>query len=210
MMTTQLTAINWAKVITIVVIIVFILVFGISGQRQILYACMHISYCVWWLLEQKIYPERRRQIFTENIDTTGFVGALLIVGLFYSLPAFFAFTNPTNLSITATATAIPLFYFGSLINTAADVQKTTEKANGVGLVHSGIWRGVRHINYTGDLMRYLSFSVVAGSLWAFLVPLSIFVLYIQRIREKEASMKIKYQDFPDYKSTSFRLIPGIW
>ena len=108
-MTTQLTAINWAKVITIVVITVFILVFGISGQRQILYACMHISYCVWWLLEQKIYPERRRQIFTENIDTTGFVGVLLIVGLFYSLPAFFAFTNPTNLSITAIATAIPLF-----------------------------------------------------------------------------------------------------
>jgi len=51
---------------------------------------------------------------------------------------------------------------------------------------------------------------VAGSIWAFLVPLSIFVLYIQRIKEKEASMRIKYQDFSDYKLSSFRLIPGIW
>lgn len=209
-MTTQLTAINWAKIITILVILLLILVFGINGQRQILYACMHISYCVWWLLEQKIYPERRRQIFAEKVSNTGFAASLLIVGIFYSLPAFLAFTNPTNLSIAATATAIPLFYFGSLINTAADVQKTTEKTSGVGLIRSGIWSGLRHVNYTGDLMRYLSFSVVAGSIWAFLVPLSIFVLYIQRIQEKEASMTIKYQDFSDYKSSSFRLIPGIW
>ena len=209
-MTTQLTAINWAKIITILVILLLILVFGINGQRQILYACMHISYCVWWLLEQKIYPERRRQIFAEKVSNAGFAASLLIVGIFYSLPAFLAFTNPTNLSIAATATAIPLFYFGSLINTAADVQKTTEKTSGVGLIRSGIWSGLRHVNYTGDLMRYLSFSVVAGSIWAFLVPLSIFVLYIQRIKEKEASMRIKYQDFSDYKLSSFRLIPGIW
>ena len=209
-MQTQLTAINWAKAVTIAVIIGLSLVFGIDGQRQILYACMHISYCLWWLLEQKIYPERRKQIFTEKVNTAGFIGAIIIVGIFYSLPAFLAFTNPTKLSIAATATAIPLFYFGSLINTAADIQKTTEKARGVGLVRSGIWSGVRHVNYAGDLMRYLSFSVVAGSLWAFLVPLSIFFLYIQRIRDKESSMKSKYQDFSDYKSKSFYLIPGIW
>jgi len=209
-MATQLTAINWAKIVTISIIIALILLVGINGQRQILYACMHICYCLWWLLEQKIYPDRRRQIFTEKVDVFGFVGALLIIGIFYSLPAFLAFTNPTEISIAATATAIPLFYFGSLINTAADIQKSTEKAGGAGLVRSGIWSGVRHINYTGDLLRYLSFSVVAGSLWAFLVPMSILVLYVQRIRDKETIMKSKYQNFSDYKSKSFRLIPGIW
>ena len=209
-MTTQLAAINWAKIVTIAVIIILISTFGIEGQRQILYACMHLSYCCWWLLEQKIYPDRSKQIFTEKVNTAGFVGALLIVGVFYSLPAYLAFTNSTELSIAATATAIPLYYFGSLINTAADIQKTTSKESSQALVRSGIWSGVRHVNYTGDLMRYLSFSVVAGSLWAFLVPLAILTLYIQRIRDKEASMSIKYQDFLDYKSTSFRLIPWIW
>ena len=209
-MTTQLAAINWAKIVTIAVIIILISTFGIEGQRQILYACMHLSYCCWWLLEQKIYPDRSKQIFTEKVNTAGFVGALLIVGVFYSLPAYLAFTNSTELSIAATATAIPLYYFGSLINTAADIQKTTSKESSQALVRSGIWSGVRHVNYTGDLMRYLSFSIVAGSLWAFLVPLAILTLYIQRIRDKEASMSIKYQDFLDYKSTSFRLIPWIW
>ena len=209
-MTTQLTAINWAKVITIALISLLILTFGINGQRQILYVCMHISYCLWWLIEQKIYPDRRQQIFTEKVGTAGFVAALLIVGVFYTLPAYLAFTNPTDLSLIATATAIPLFYFGSLINTAADIQKATAKTAGAGLVRTGIWSRIRHVNYTGDLMRYLSFSIVAGSLWAFLVPLSILLLYIQRIQVKEASMRIKYKDFVDYKLKSFRLIPGIW
>ncbi len=209
-MTTQLTAINWAKIVTIALIFLLIRLFGIDGQRQILYACMHISYCIWWLLEQKIYPDRCRQIFTEKVDTFGFIAILLIVGIFYTLPAFLAFTNPAELSIISTAIAIPLFYFGSLINTAADIQKSTSKAIGIGLVRTGIWSGIRHVNYTGDLMRYLSFSVIAGSLWAFLVPLSILLLYLQRIRDKENSMKTKYQDFSDYKLKSFRLIPGVW
>jgi protein-S-isoprenylcysteine O-methyltransferase Ste14 len=209
-MTTQLTAINWAKAITIALICILILLFGINGQRQILYACMHISYCLWWLIEQKIYPDRRQQIFTEKVGAGGFIAALLIVGVFYTLPAFLAFTNPTDLSLITTAIAIPLFYFGSLINTAADIQKSTAKIAGVGLVRTGVWSGVRHVNYTGDLMRYLSFSVVAGSIWAFLVPLSILLLYIQRIQVKEASMRMKYKDFTDYKLKSFRLIPGIW
>ena len=209
-MTTQLTAINWAKAITIALICILILLLGVNGQRQILYACMHISYCLWWLIEQKIYPNRRQQIFTEKVGAGGFIAALLIVGVFYTLPAFLAFTNPTDLSLITTAIAIPLFYFGSLINTAADIQKSTAKIAGVGLVRTGVWSGVRHVNYTGDLMRYLSFSVVAGSIWAFLVPLSILLLYIQRIQVKEASMRMKYKDFIDYKLKSFRLIPGIW
>ena len=129
-MTTQLTAINWAKAVTIALIFVLISFFGTDGQRQILYACMHISYCLWWLIEQKIYPDRCRQIFTEKVDFSGFLGALLIVGVFYTLPAFFAFTNPAKLSVLATTIAIPLFYFGSLINTAADIQKIIQDLYG--------------------------------------------------------------------------------
>ena len=124
-MVSQLTAINIAKMITIAIVIGLIAIVGISDQRQILYACMHISYCVWWLVEQRIYPERRTFLFQEKVGPIGLISAILIIGVFYSLPAFLAFFNPNPLTIAATATAIPLFYFGSLINTSADVQKMT-------------------------------------------------------------------------------------
>ena len=209
-MVSQLTAINVAKMITIAIVIGSIAIVGISDQRQILYACMHISYCVWWLLEQRIYPERRTFLFQEKVGPIGLISAVLIIGVFYSLPAFLAFFNSNPLTIAATATAIPLFYFGSLINTSADVQKMTAKTLGSDLVSDGIWSRIRHVNYSGDLMRYLSFAVVAGSTWAFLVPLAIAALYLQRIGEKEIAMGEKYADFSAYRQRTTRLIPWVW
>ena len=68
---TQLQAINLAKMITILLLGSFAIAFGVSGMRQVIYLCLHIGYCVWWLLEQWLYPERRRVIFNEPINIVG-------------------------------------------------------------------------------------------------------------------------------------------
>ncbi len=81
---------------------------------------------------------------------------------------------------------------------------------GANLVSDGIWRSVRHVNYLGDLMRYTSFSIVSGSVWAFLLPVVILALYLQRITQKEQSMTTKYSDFATYQRSSTRLLPWIW
>jgi protein-S-isoprenylcysteine O-methyltransferase Ste14 len=90
------------------------------------------------------------------------------------------------------------------------VQKTTAKALGAGLVSDGIWRRVRHVNYLGDLLRYLSFAVVAGNAWAYLVPILVALLYLQRINHKESQMAAKYPGFAAWKQNSARLLPGVW
>ena len=59
-------------------------------------------------------------------------------------------------------------------------------------------------------MRYTSFSVIAGNLWAFLLPGVITLLYLQRINQKEKSMSVKYPEFAAYQNNSSRLIPWIW
>ncbi|NHC37679.1 DUF1295 domain-containing protein [Scytonema millei] len=206
---TQLTAINAAKVLTVICLTICAIVFGISDLRQVIYLCLHVSYCLWWLLEQWFFPNRR-QIFNEPIGVGGFSFTLIFVGVFYTLPGYLAFTNPTPISALAIAIAIPLYIFGTLINTTADVQKLTAKQYGVGLVQDGVWRFSRNINYFGDLIRYLSFSVVAGSLWAYLVPGTITLLYLQRISQKEQTMSDKYGEYAAYQESSSRLIPFLW
>ena len=136
-MQTQLTAINTAKILTIACLIGFAVVFGIKDVRQVIYLCLHTSYCAWWLLEQWFYPARK-QIFNEPVGILGFVFSLVFAGLLYALPGYLAFTNPVPLSFTATAIALPLYIFGSLINTSADVQKLTAKLEGAKLVSDGI------------------------------------------------------------------------
>ncbi len=207
---TQLTAINAAKILTIPLLLAFAWVFGIRDLRQALYLCLHISYCVWWLVEQWFYPQRRQQLFNEPIGVGGFISTLLIVGVFYTLPGYLAFINPEPLSLTVLVVALPLFIFGSLINACADTQKLTAKQYGAGLVKDGLWRFSRNINYFGDLLRYLSFSIVAGSIWAYLVPTLIALIYLQRIFQKEKVMLQKYQDYAEYQKSSTRLIPFLW
>ena len=206
----QLTAINAAKLLTIVLLLVLAAVIGVQGTRQVIYLSLHISYCLWWLLEQWLFPQRRRQLFSERVGLAGFAGALLFIGVFYSLPGLLAFLNPVPISNAAVALALGLYSFGSLINASADVQKTTAKALGAGLVSDGIWRRVRHVNYLGDLLRYLSFAVVAGNGWAYLVPGLVLLIYLQRIGAKEEQMAAKYPGFREYQQRSSRLLPGIW
>ncbi|MGB3534990.1 MAG: DUF1295 domain-containing protein [Microcoleaceae cyanobacterium] len=207
---TQLQAINLAKILTIFLLISFAIFFGIQDMRQVIYLCLHIGYCVWWLIEQWFYPTRQKVMFRDPIGIVGIILALLIVGAFYSLPGYLAFTNPEPISYLTVGLALPLFFFGSLINATADIQKLTAKEFGAGLVQDNIWRFSRNINYFGDLLRYLSFAVVAGSIWAYLVPGLVLTLYLQRIFEKENSMGEKYSEYPEYKEKSSRLIPLIW
>lgn len=207
---TQMTAINIAKTLTIGCLALLALFYGIHDERQVIYLCLHISYCLWWLLEQWLFPLRRQQLFTEKVSLPEFLFILAFVGIFYALPGFFAFTNSTPVSYLSIAISLPLYIFGSLINTGADVQKMVAKDLGTRLVDDGIWRSVRHINYLGDLMRYTSFSVIAGSLWAFILPLVITLMYVQRINKKEQAMATKYDDFGSYQQRSSRLIPWIW
>ncbi|NEO85906.1 MAG: DUF1295 domain-containing protein [Spirulina sp. SIO3F2] len=207
---TQLDAINLAKVLTILLLIVYAFIWGISDWRQVLYLALHITYCVWWLLEQWLFPTRRQQIFQEPTTWGSLIGALLVVGGLYSLPGYFAFTNPHPLSLWVAAIAVPLYTLGSLVNATADVQKLTAKQQGAGLVQDGAWRIAQNINYLGDLMRYLSFSIVAGALWAYLLPVGILLLYIPRILAKETRMQEKYPDYAAYRDQTKRLLPGLW
>ena len=206
----ELTAINTAKLLTILWLLVQAARFGVHDMRQVVYLSLHISYCLWWLLEQWCFPERSRQLFTDRVGPGRFLMALLFIGVLYSLPGVLAFLNPAPIAFGTVALALGLFSFGSLINTSADVQKMTAKAMGAGLVADGIWRRVRHVNYFGDLLRYLSFAVVAGNGWAYVVPGLVLLLYGQRIRMKEKQMSEKYPEFAAWQQRSARLIPGLW
>lgn len=207
---TQLTAINLAKGLTIICLLGYAIYFGLHDQRQIIYLCLHISYCLWWLFEQVLFPQRRQQIFTEKAGLAMLIATLLFVGVFYTLPGYFAFINPNPINDATICIALPLYIFGSLINTSADIQKMAAKELGQGLVDNGIWRSLRYVNYLGDLMRYTSFSVVAGSIWAYVLPAFIAVIYLQKISQREQAMLAKYPEFAEYQQRSSRLIPGIW
>jgi hypothetical protein len=63
----QLTAINTAMVLTIVLLLVLAALVGVKDMGQVVYLSLHISYCLWLLLEQWLFLERARQLFNERV-----------------------------------------------------------------------------------------------------------------------------------------------
>ncbi len=206
---TQLQAINIAKVTTMVGLLIPALVLGLESPRVVIYLSLHLSYCLWWLLEEQLFPWRSRQLFTEVVGPLQAAVVVLYVGVFYALPGWLAMANDQPLPPLTIALGLSFYIFGSLLNTAADVQKGTAKELGATLVADGAWRRVRHVNYLGDLLRYSSFAVIAGSPWAWLLPASVLALYLPRMIRKEAAMAERYPGFEAYRQSSWWLLPGL-
>lgn len=207
---TQLTALNTAKVLTILLLVTFAWVFGVQNRRQVLYLCLQLTYCLWWLLEQRVYPQWRQQMMGKSVGVGGVVSALLLAGSLYALPGYLAFINPEPLSLMVIIVALPLFIIGSLIHSRANLNKFTAEQDKVGLVSYGRWHFSSNINYFGNLLRYLSFSIVAGSIWAYLIQGMIALLYLQGIFQKEQARLQQNQDNEEYQPSNSRLIPFVW
>lgn len=200
--TTRNVSVNIAKVVTIACLLALPFFYPIT-TRAAVYLGMHLSYCLWYLLKQLILQE---PVFREQDSILDVAIVIASVGVFYALPGWLAFTNPQPVSNLVLALSVVFFFFGSVINSSADVQKSTALRLGSGLITSGFWRLSRNINYFGDLLRYSAFALLAGSLWAWAVVLFVLVVDLDRMRKKSASLS-RYSGYQTYTENVPALLP---
>lgn len=200
--TTRNVSVNIAKVVTIACLLALPFFYPIS-TRAAVYLGMHLSYCVWYLLKQRILEE---PVFREQDSVLDVAMVVASVGVFYALPGWLAFTNPQPVSNLVLALSVVLFFFGSVVNSSADVQKSTTLRLRPGLITGGFWKLSRNINYFGDLLRYGAFALLAGSLWAWSVVLFVLLIDLDRMRKKSSSLS-RYPDYQAYSESVPALLP---
>jgi protein-S-isoprenylcysteine O-methyltransferase Ste14/uncharacterized protein YndB with AHSA1/START domain len=200
--TTRNVSVNAAKVVTLACLLSLPFFFEVQA-RQAVYLAMHVSYCVWYLLKQVIL---REAVFRERDSAPEFVMVVAVVGVVYALPGWLAFRNPAPVSDLTLAASVALFFFGSVINSGADVQKITALRLRPGLITDGFWRLSRNINYFGDLLRYSAFALLSGSAWAWLVVLLVLGANVDRMRKKAKSLS-RYPDYAAYQRNVPVLLP---
>ena len=81
-----------------VALLVPALFLGLDSPRVVIYLSLHLSYCLWWLLEAVLFPWRSRQLFTGLVQPLQAVAVVLYVGVFYALPGWLAMamTSPCS------------------------------------------------------------------------------------------------------------------
>jgi delta14-sterol reductase len=82
------------------------------------------------------------------------------------------------------------------------------------LLASGYWGIGRKINYTGEILVYVSFALCAGfaSLWPYALPLALLGLLLHRAWRDDKRCRAKYGALWDEyaRVARFRVIPGIY
>ncbi|ORX62955.1 ERG4/ERG24 ergosterol biosynthesis protein [Hesseltinella vesiculosa] len=172
---------------------------------------------------------------TMDITTDGF-GFMLAFGLYswvpltYTLQARYLVDNPRDLSWPVFGAIVALNFLGYLIFRSANSQKNDFRANpsgentkhltyittqrGTKLITNGWWGVSRHINYLGDWLMSLSWSLPCGfaSPIPYFYPFYFAILLLHRERRDDHKCRTKYgKDWEEYcKVVKYRIIPGIY
>ncbi|KAI8382992.1 ergosterol biosynthesis ERG4/ERG24 [Blakeslea trispora] len=172
---------------------------------------------------------------TMDITTDGF-GFMLSFGLYswvpftYTLQARYLVDFPRSISWIEFGAIVALNFIGYFIFRSANSQKNEFRAfpnspkakklkyietkSGSKLIISGWWGVSRHINYLGDWLMSLSWSLPCGfgSVIPYFYPIYFGILLLHRERRDDDKCRNKYgEDWDEYcKIVKYRIIPGIY
>ena len=203
--------INFQKAGTFVFLGLLMAYYGNTSTAAWVYLALHGSYGLVWILKDVAFPDPNWQVrvtvpaaFATFLTVLGWYwafGWLLISGTVqphYPLP------DPAWYCL-----CISLCILGSAIMIAADAQKYFTLRLRRGLITDGMFRYVRHPNYLGEILIYLSFALMVWHWLPFAVLAWVWVgLFAVNMTLKEASMS-RYPEWAAYRKRSWWLVPGV-
>ena len=176
-----------------------------------IYLALHGTYGILWILKSQIFPDKQWEL-----KCSIWYGLLIWFGLsLYWIAPYIIITYnipngiyPSNWYI---AMCISMYIFGVFLHFTSDMQKFIQlKYHSNNLIKDGMFSKIRNINYLGELLIYLGFSLLAMH-WAPIIALISFIIiiWIPNMIKKDKSLS-KYQNFKEYQKNTNRLFPFIW
>ena len=172
-----------------------------------IYLALHGSYGILWILKSKIFPDKQWES-----KCSVWYGLLIWFGLsLYWIAPYIIINQESEPSNWYIAMCISMYIFGVFFHFTSDMQKFIQlKYNPNNLIKNVMFSKIRNINYLGELLIYLGFSLLARS-WIPIIALLSFILiiWIPNMIKKDKSLS-RYNDFDEYKKNTNTLFPFIW
>jgi protein-S-isoprenylcysteine O-methyltransferase Ste14 len=172
-----------------------------------IYLALHGSYGILWILKSYIYPDRQWES-TCSI----WYGLFIWMGLsLYWISPYIIITQNINPPNWYLAVCIMIYIIGIFLHFTSDMQKFTQlKYKPNMLIKNIMFSRLRNMNYLGELLIYLGFSLLAMH-WIPILVLFIFIIiiWIPNMIKKDKSLS-RYNDFDDYKKKSYSFLPYLW
>jgi protein-S-isoprenylcysteine O-methyltransferase Ste14 len=175
-----------------------------------LYAAMHGSYGLIWLLKDRVLPD---PAWEKRITLGGaLVICLLVLGPYWLAPVLLITdVLPSRPQPSAALMGVSAFAYalGVVVMMVADAQKYFVLKLRRGLITDGMFARVRHPNYLGEMLVYGSFALLVGHWLPWLVLAWVWsVVFLTNMVMKEASMS-RYPEWAAYKARTGMLLPRL-
>lgn len=161
-----------------------------------------------------------RLLFTEFVFVNRAVKwseALTIALWLFIIYFTFTFTGGTNSKPAGTPvfTGVVIYILGSFINTGSEYLRYRWKKipEHKGKLYKGeFFRLSRHINYFGDVILFVGFAFFTGSVYAFIIPAAMVVLFVVvNIPMLDSYLREKYNgEYAEYSKHTKKFVPYIY
>jgi steroid 5-alpha reductase family enzyme len=172
-----------------------------------IYLALHGSYGILWILKSYIYPDMQWES-----KCSIWYGLFIWMGLsLYWISPYIIITQNIQSSNWYLALCIMIYIIGLFLHFTSDMQKFIQlKYNPNMLIKNIMFSRLRNMNYLGELLIYLGFSLLAMH-WIPIAALSVFIIciWIPNMIKKDKSLS-RYDDFDEYKKKSYSFLPFLW
>tara|TARA_B100000614_G_scaffold194081_1_gene175291 strand:+ start:12752 stop:13381 length:630 start_codon:yes stop_codon:yes gene_type:complete len=171
------------------------------------YLSLHGTYGFLWILKSYIYPDRQWEQ-----KCTIWYGLFIWFGLsLYWIAPYLIITQDIQSENWYIAICISMYIIGIFLHFTSDMQKYVQlKYNPNNLITNLMFSKIRNINYLGEFLIYLGFSLLSEH-WLPIASLFLFVIviWIPNMIKKDKSLS-RYSDFKNYKNKTNSIFPFIW
>lgn len=172
---------------------------------------MHGSYGFVWLLKDLAFPDPGWQ---SKVTIAGGINAFaLVLGPYWAF-GWLLISGQSSINYPLPQSAwlalcISLCMLGCALMIAADAQKFFTLRLQRGLISDGVHRYIRHPNYLGEMLIYLSLALVVWHWVPALILAYVWLgIFLPNILCKEARLS-RYPEWSHYKQRSWLLLPGL-
>ena len=203
--------IDFHKGATFIYILALIYIFkndsNLDNINIFIYLALHGTYGILWILKSNIFPDKQWES-----KCSIWYGLLIWLGLsLYWIAPYIIISDNIQSPNWYIAMCISMYVLGIFLHFTSDMQKFIQLHHTPNnLITDVMFSKIRNINYLGELLIYLGFSLLAMH-WLPIVSLLFFVIiiWIPNMIKKDKSLS-KYENFGEYKKKSNIFFPFLW
>jgi protein-S-isoprenylcysteine O-methyltransferase Ste14 len=199
--------INLQKGGTLPFVLLLMRYFGNYSTTAYVYAALHGSYGLIWLLKEAVCPDPSWKAKVTVVSALSACAAVL--GPYWLAP-YLLITSGYEASNAVIGGSIFAYALGVVLMVGSDAQKYFVLKERKGLITDGFFARVRNPNYLGEMMLYGSFAALSGH-W---VPWAVLAwvwcgVFAPNILMKEARMSRHGRIWDSYTARAGMLLPKI-